>query len=582
MANINKFIHLCVGLVFGIGFAVVFLPAMASASTDLGFSPSSGVVSQNTSFYVDVLVLNNTQAINAVSGSISFPADLLTVKSISKDGSIIKLWSNEPSYSNIDGSINFEGVVFNPGFSGNQGRVLRIIFVPKRIGKANIFFQSGSVLANDGKATNVLGQLNTASFTTANSPQVSNGNTSTPAENPLVPFAPKILSSTNPDPNKWYKHAEPSFSWDVPADVQAVRVQYDKSPSSIPAKLYQPTISNKTLGTLSDGVYYLHVQFKNDYGWGAVAHFRFQIDTTAPAPFNISFPHGNENDNPQPIILFSTTDNISGIDHYEIKIGDSAPLTYTPEGTTTSYTMPLQLPGKHTIVVRAIDKAGNSTLQSADFTIDPIQPPTITLYPQEIEEEDILKVAGTTYSDATVTVFLKDKNAQITSEFTKSTTSGDFAIVWSKKLNAGVYELTAQTTDNRGAKSMLTTPINISVKQKALWRIGSLVINYLSLAIMIIVAIASLIAFTWYVTSRLVWFKRRLRKDVGEARATLHQDLGSLKEDFKAEIRLLESALTKRKLTKEEGIILKNLNSRVDSIEEGVGRKFDDIKRDIG
>jgi hypothetical protein len=581
MSKINTYTHTFVrlGIYICIGFAL--LPLFAHAA-DLGFSPSSGVSSPSSQFSVDIVLLNNTQSINAISGAVSFPADLLSVKSISKDGSLIKLWSTEPSYSNTDGTVDFEGVVFNPGFAGAQGKVLTITFVPKRTGKANVFFTSGSVLANDGKATNVLGQLGAASFVSASSSQVSNGNTTTPAENPLAPLAPKILSSTNPDSNKWYSNAKPAFSWDIPEGVTAEHILYDKNPSSIPTKLYTPAISSKKIdAALPDGVYYFHVQFKNSYGWGAVAHFRFQIDTTAPVPLTISFPHGNETDNPQPVILFNTTDAVSGIDHYEIKIGDGNLLSYAPEALSNPYAMPIQQPGAHTVVVRAIDKAGNSTLQSADFTIDTIQTPVITSYPKEIEEGDLLKIRGTTYPDATVTIFLKDKDGQVTSEFTKSDSLGNFALVWSKKLGSGVYEVTVQTTDNRGAKSAPTQPINISVNQKILFRVGAIVINYFSLAVIIIIAAASLISFAWYVISRLMILKRRLRRDIKETQVMLHQDLRVLKEDFKAEVFLLERAQTTRALTKEEATILKNLNNRVNVIEEAMGRKFDELKKDI-
>jgi hypothetical protein len=141
--------------------------------------------------------------------------------------------------------------------------------------------------------------------------------------------------------------------------------------------------------------------------------------------------------------------------------------------------------------------------------------------------------------------------------------------------------VTVQTTDNRGAKSAPTQPINISVNQKILFRVGAIVINYFSLAVIIIIAAASLISFAWYVISRLMILKRRLRRDIKETQVMLHQDLRVLKEDFKAEVFLLERAQTTRALTKEEATILKNLNNRVNVIEEAMGRKFDELKKDI-
>jgi hypothetical protein len=477
---------------------------------------------------------------------------LLSVTNLSKDGSIIKLWSNDPVYSNADGSINFEGVIFNPGFSGTEGKVLTVTFMPKKTAKANIFFNSGSILANDGKATNILGQLGTASFTIGNNLQVSGGNTTTPVENPLLPLAPKIVSATNPDSNKWYKNNQPSFSWEIPDGVTAVRTAYDRNPSTIPSKLYEPAISTKTLDNVADGVYYFHAQFKNAYGWGAIAHFRFQVDTTPPAPFVVSFPQGSESNNPKPAMTFNSTDKTSGIDHYELKIGDNA---FTPFDL-----MPILSPGKYNVIVKAIDKAGNSTLQSADFIVDALSSPTITNYPSETTEGEMIKISGTTYPNSTLTILLKNKDGRIYSESGQSDSTGGFNLILSQTLPADVYQMTAQVTDSLGAQSLVTLPININVKQKEFLRIGSLVLNYLSVIIMLILAIASVLAFIFLTVHHLVLFRRKLRRD-----------LKNLKEDFKEEIELLETAKLGRKLTKEESLILKKLS----------GKKLTDLEKDV-
>ena len=65
---------------------------------------------------------------NAASGVISFPADKLEVVSLSKTGSVFTLWVQEPSFSNSAGTINFEGIVLNPGFIGAAGKTPTIKF----------------------------------------------------------------------------------------------------------------------------------------------------------------------------------------------------------------------------------------------------------------------------------------------------------------------------------------------------------------------------------------------------------------------------------------------------------------------
>jgi hypothetical protein len=66
------------------------------------------------------------------------------------------LWAEEPSFSNAEGSVHFEGVALSPGFNGPSGKVITVFFKAKALGSASLNFSSASVLANDGKGTNIL------------------------------------------------------------------------------------------------------------------------------------------------------------------------------------------------------------------------------------------------------------------------------------------------------------------------------------------------------------------------------------------------------------------------------------------
>ena len=96
------------------------LPVSTEAAT-LYFSPSSGEYVVSRTLSVSVYVSSAGQAINSASGIISFPQDKLEVTSLSRTGSIFTLWVQEPSFSNSAGTVNFEGVVLNPGFTGATG-----------------------------------------------------------------------------------------------------------------------------------------------------------------------------------------------------------------------------------------------------------------------------------------------------------------------------------------------------------------------------------------------------------------------------------------------------------------------------
>jgi hypothetical protein len=136
-------------------------------AASLYFSPASGSRTVGGSLSVEVYVSSQDQAINAASGEISFPEDKLAVTSLSKSGSILNVWVKDPSYSNSQGTVNFEGVVLNPGYSGENGEIITVVFKVKAAGTAALSFSSGSVLANDGSGTSILSSLGTASFSFA-------------------------------------------------------------------------------------------------------------------------------------------------------------------------------------------------------------------------------------------------------------------------------------------------------------------------------------------------------------------------------------------------------------------------------
>jgi hypothetical protein len=244
------------------------------------------------------------------------------------------------------------------------------------MGTANLSFSSGSVLANDGKGTNILASLGSASFDLAESV------ISVPAPSVAAvagtPSAPEISSITHPDQNKWYSINDAKFIWPLPSGITSVRLLIDKKPESVPTVTYTSAIDSKEIPDLEDGIWYFHARFRNSAGWGAISHFRFQIDTEPPEPFIIKFIDGKETDNPRPSVLFDTTDPLSGIDYYKIKIGEGDIFPVSAEIVKHNpYTLPLQAPGRRNILVQAYDKAGNYTSAKEEFTILPSKAPVV-------------------------------------------------------------------------------------------------------------------------------------------------------------------------------------------------------------
>lgn len=568
--------------IYKIALIILFfgiLPAAADAA-NLYFSPSSGEYTIGQAFSVSVYVSSAEQAMNAASGVISFPQDKLEITSLSKSGSIFSLWVQEPSFSNSAGVVNFEGIVLNPGFMGTSGKIFTMGFRAKTAGAALLNFSSGSALANDGKGTNILANLGNAQFNLGGvAPTIPES--TTPSISSGAPFAPQISSPTHPDPNKWYALKDAKFNWQVPADATAARLLVGKLPQATPTVNYSPATDSKEVSDLEDGVWYFHVRLKNSFGWGGVSHFRFQIDTKPPEPLKINFIDGTETENPRPTVVFDTVDSLSGLDYYKVKIGEGEFFALKPEVVKSNpYTLPLQTPGKRNILVQAFDRAGNYSVDTEEFIIKPLKAPVFTEYPKELASEEILKVKGKTeYFNSQVIIWREREKEEAKSQAVKSDEKGDFVMIAEEKLKDGVYKLWAEVVDERGARSEKSEEIVVAVKRPALFRIGSLAVEFLSVVIplvALIILLAITLLYGWHKFSLL---KKKVGKEVREAERALHKAFDLLKEDIRKQVKALEETETKRQLTKEEKNILKQLNKDLDDAEELIRKEIEDIER---
>ncbi len=568
-------------LVF-ISFVLVFfsvLPSAARAAT-LYFSPSSGSYAVSSLIVVNIYVSSADQAMNAASGVISFPTDKLAVESISKSGSIISLWVQEPTFSNTLGSVNFEGIVLNPGFTGASGKILSITFKTKAVGNAPINFFSGSVLANNGKGTNVLTGLYNANFSFGimepGAPEIV-----TPTEIAGAPTAPEISSPTHPDPNKWYAAKEAKFTWNVPKDVTGVRLLAGRIPQAVPTIIYSMPINSKEITDLADGIWYFHVRLQNVQGWGGVSHFRFQIDTEKPDSFDISEIERKDLTDPRAKFVFDASDKTSGIDYYKIQIGNENPQIWKDDGSG-KYETPVLAPGKYTLIAKAVDKAGNSLANSAEFTVQALWPPEIIEYPRALQSGEILVAKGkTNYPNGGIKIWLQRENEEVRGASVKSDDKGKFIFIAGEKLKDGIYKLWAEAFDERGAKSEPSEKVTIAVEQPAFLRIGSWFVGFLSIIIQLIALALFLVYFAWYWWHKFATMRKRVKKEVREAEEALHKSFYSLKETIHEQIKMLEKTKTKRQLTEEEEKIIKQLKENLDDAEKFVRKEIEDIEKEV-
>jgi len=561
--------------IYKIALIILFLgmlPVAAEAAT-LYFSPSSGSHAVGTTFSVSIYVSSADQAMNAASGVISFPQDKLEATSLSKTGSIFTLWVQEPSFSNSAGTINFEGIVLNPGFTGAAGKIITINFRAKAAGSALVNFSSGSVLANDGKGTNILTSLGNAQFSLGYvGPTVPEA--TTPSAVSGAPSAPQISSPTHPDPNKWYAKKDAKFTWSLPSDVTSVRLLVGKIPAAIPTVVYTPAINEKEVTNLDDGIWYFHVQLRNASGWGEISHFRFQIDTQPPEPFEIKFVDGKETTHPQPTLAFETTDEMSRIDYYEVKIDQESPIKIRE----TEYKMPVQTLGKHTVIIKAVDRAGNYTLAMTEINILPIEAPIITDYPRELLPGSILSIKGTALPEVTIRVYIQKDEKEIKTGEIKSDKEGRWTYIEVEPVEKGMYEVWAEAIDSSGAKSKPSEKVTIQVVSPAFIRIGKLAIDYLMTIITLLVLILILVLGVIWSWQKIKERRKKMRKEISEAEKALYQAFKALKQETEEQVAKLDG---KSGLNEREKKICDDLKEALKISEKFIGKEIKDIEKEL-
>lgn len=161
---LEKLIKFFTSFVLRVSFTtlLVFYAQNIFAAT-LSLVPQSGNINVGDNISLRVVLVSSDKPANAVSGTINYPTDLLTLNSISKTNSIVNVWPVEPSYSNATGTVNLDGVILS-GYQGANGSVLTLFFRAKAPGNANIKFNNAQVLAHDGQGTPILNSSGQANF----------------------------------------------------------------------------------------------------------------------------------------------------------------------------------------------------------------------------------------------------------------------------------------------------------------------------------------------------------------------------------------------------------------------------------
>ena len=320
-------------------------------------SPRSGSFTEGSVFEVPIVLNTKGASINGIDIHIDFDPDKLSIIRQSNGTSIINVWAEPPQYDNTTGTASYVGVIPS-GITTESGFIGTITFKARGSGQTKVTISSNSrILLNDGLGTNTVLDSGTAIYDIL----------------PKPPEGVRVYSETHPFQDSWYNNNSPILSWDRSLSVDGFSYILDNKPGTIPDNIADSNDTATSFENLKDGLWYFHIKARKNGVWGTSGQFLMRIDATPPAIFK---PEANylmavavvvE----RTLVSFFTTDNLSGIDHYEVGVIDATQSTTASPVFVQSespYQVPLTEGSKLTVMVRAVDKAGNIRDGSVNVT----------------------------------------------------------------------------------------------------------------------------------------------------------------------------------------------------------------------
>lgn len=346
------------------------LQASPAQAATLRFNPTTLKVGLSETAELQLIASSTDKPIYSLEITVSYPTNLILGIEANAKGTNFPLTVFPSTVDNTQGRAKFTVAAQKPGYIGNNGVVGTLLFRGQKLGTGQITVVSAKIIHVD-QATDQESNVYTSStpaqliVDNAVSPQYT-----TPGVRGPVPI---VSSPSHPDPSKWYQERAVQFTWT--GGNGGYSWVFDQNPETLAPAVSKGTGTSTTIGGVGDGTWYMHVRAESSGVWGPTTTFRVQVDGSPPGNFQLQVdPDNTTNPSALPKISFEATDTHGGIDYYEVSLDGSDPVK-----TRSPYQLPQLKPGQHTVVVWAIDKAGNRTRAETTLNLIPLSPkPVIT------------------------------------------------------------------------------------------------------------------------------------------------------------------------------------------------------------
>lgn len=554
-------------------FLLVFIFQIAFAA-DVFTSSDKTTVIENQTFTVTVNTNTKGAYVNSIESLISFPKDLLEVQSVSTAGSVFSIWVEQPNFSNLNGTVSFNGGVPTPGFSGARGKVLSILFKAKKVGTANISFSSASIYANDGMGTNITENKTGVSINIT--PYKGAETEEEVMTSDKLPPSPVITSLEIPDPEIWYAVNSATFSWNLPAKVTATQILFGFRPESTPTVTYAPPIKEKKINDLSDGIRYIHVRFKNSAGWGKTAHRKIKIDNTAPT--NIEMVSLKTEDDLMSLKI-KADDATSGIGKYKILIDGDFAIEVVAENNETAVVLSPVNKGEHEVNIIAYDRAGNLSEKIFVVGFPEFKAPIITKYPESIVRGEKIEVLGYSYPNTDVRIWLQSEGDELKNYIVKTLADGTFSFESDFIETVGLTSFWAEALMSENVVSSPSEKYFTTVNKPAYIKISILTLRILAVTIPALILLIIIIYMIYHAYHKLRKMRRRLLVDLEQTEGEAHKIFRILKDDVKDSMNIFKNKEIQEKLTPSDNDTIESLAKDVAEAEEYFTKRIKNIEK---
>jgi hypothetical protein len=552
-----------------------------AAGASFLFSPATGSYTVGSSFNINVMLNSGGGiGINAGEATVSFPKDLLQVKSLSQTGSIFELWTAKPSFSNNKGTITFGGGLPDV-YKGSAGKIFSISFSALKEGTANLSFSGGVITARDGLGTNVYSGAGSGKYTitpkqatTEKPPDTTKPPTTETTAPGLLPPAPEINSATHPNQDQWYAKNTLSLDWRLLSSITGVSFVLTDNASSAPGTKSDGIIESKTYEKLEDGKYYFHLHLQNKSGWGPIARRHALIDVSPPVDLKLEIDNGGDATNPTPLLKISAEDKTSGLKKYKLTVNKVDKELEVKNYIAEPYLMEKLLPGNYSALIIAYDQADNSATSSLNFVIEALKPPMITDIPKEIKTGEDFTVRGVSfYPLETIKLYVSNNGAEPKVYDTKTDENGDWNYYHQERLPKGNYQIWAKVVKANGAESFN------SLKQILYVVSPSIITAYgLYIIILLIIIIIVLVLYIIYLRKTFAEEKKRILIETLEAKKKVNEIFVALQEEVDE---LIVYADKKPGLSESEKRVKEKIKEALDISEEFLTKEVEDIEKEL-